>query len=61
MGLAVALSLSLLAVATVQAGSSAPVSMDYEESVFGADILTVDIRVDESAWQEMLDSATEEE
>ncbi len=61
MGLAVALSLSLLAVATVQAGSSAPVSMDYEESVFGADILTVDIRVDESAWQEMLDNATEEE
>ena len=28
MGLAVALSLSLLAAATVQAGSSAPVSMD---------------------------------
>jgi len=31
--------------------------MDYESKLFGDEILTIDIRVDENEWQEMLDNA----
>jgi spore coat protein CotH len=35
--------------------------MDYESKLFGDEILTIDIRVDENEWQEMLDNAIEKE
>lgn len=35
--------------------------MDYESKLFGDEILTIDIRVDENEWQEMLDNAIDKE
>ncbi len=35
--------------------------MDYESKLFGDEILTIDIRVDENDWQEMLDNAIDKE
>ena len=35
--------------------------VDYESKLFGDDILTIDIRVDENEWQEMLDNAIAKE
>ncbi len=36
-------------------------TMDYETKLFGDEVLTIDIRIDEAEWQEMLGNATAKE
>ena len=61
MAFAVAASGALLGIAAAENVQVSGIAMEYENRVFGTDVMTLEIEADPDEWQSMLDNATAEE
>lgn len=62
--LAIVLLVAMLALSCLLPGlaeATGGVEQQYESALFGTDLITVDIQMDEDDWQDMLDNAMSEE
>ena len=62
--LAIVLLVAMLALSCLLLGlaeATGGVEQQYESALFGTDLITVDIQMDEDDWQDMLDNAMSEE